>query len=119
MLCRVTHSADRAFEFAMLYRLLSNAAEIYPGFTSIELYRAMAATAACDQAEAREALGWAAYAGETRETSLAAVELALRTGDEPQRASAKAHVARLSEHPAGAEDPWLTAISRDLETRCP
>jgi hypothetical protein len=103
----------------LAYRLLSNAAEIYPGFTSIELYRAMAATAACDRAEAREALGWAAYAGETRETSLAAVELALRTGDEPQRAAAKAHVARLSEHPDGAGDPWLTAISRDIETRCP
>jgi len=101
------------------YRSLSNAAEIYRGFTSIELYRAMAATAACDETEAREALGWAAYSGETRETSLAAVELALRTGDEPQRAAAKAHVARLSEHPDGAADPWVAAISRDLETHCP
>lgn len=101
------------------YRSLSNAAGIYPGFTSIELYRAMAATAACDEAEAREALGWAAYSGETRETSLAAVELALRTGDEAQRAAAKAHVARLLEHPDAARDPWLAAISRDLETRCP
>jgi hypothetical protein len=101
------------------YRSLSAAAAIYPGFTSIELYRAMAATAACDEAEAREALAWAAYSGETRETSLAAIELALRTGDEPQRATAKAHVARLLEHPDAAGDPWLAAISGDLDIRCP
>jgi hypothetical protein len=101
------------------YRSLSDAAEMYPGFTSIELYRAMAALAACDEGEAREALGWAAYSGETRGTSLVAVELALRAGSESQRAAAVAHVARLSEHQESARDPWVAAISRNLETRCP
>jgi hypothetical protein len=101
------------------YRSLSGAAEVYPGFTSIELYRAMAAMAACDEVEAREALDWAAYSGESRGTSLVAAELALRTGDEAQRAAAAARIVRLSEHPQSARDPWVAAISRDLDTRCP
>jgi hypothetical protein len=101
------------------YRSLSEAAEVYPGFTSIELYRAMAAMAACDASQVREALGRAAYSGETRDTSLVAVELALRTGDESQRAAAKVHVERLSAHPQSASDPWVAAIARDLESRCP
>jgi hypothetical protein len=101
------------------YRSLSGAAEVYPGFTSIELYRAMAAMAACDELEAREALDWAAYSGESRGTSLVAAELALRTGDESQRAAAAARIVRLSEHPQSARDPWVAAISRDLQTRCP
>jgi hypothetical protein len=79
----------------------------------------MAALAACDEVEAREALDWAAYSGETRGTSLVAVELGLRTGDESQRAAAVAHIARLSEHEESARDPWVAAISRSLDTRCP
>jgi len=101
------------------YRSFSDAAQMYPGFTSIELYRAMAALAACDEAEAADALGWAAYSGETRGTSLVAVELGLRTGGESQRAAAVAHVVRLSEHQQSARDPWVAAISRSLDTRCP
>ncbi len=101
------------------YRSLSEAAGIYPGFTSIELYRAMAAMAACDESHAREALGRAAYSGETRDTSLAALELALRTGDDSERAAAKARLERLSTRPESAGDPWVAAISRDLENRCP
>jgi hypothetical protein len=92
---------------------------MYPGFTSIELYRAMAALAACDEAEAAEALGWAAYSGETRGTSLVAVELALRAGSESQRAAAVAHVAQLSERQETEHDPWVAAVARDFETRCP
>ena len=101
------------------YRSLSEAAEVYPGFTSIELHRAMAAVAACDETQAREALGRAAYSGESRKTSLVAVELALRTGDDSERAAAKAHVQRLSASPQSAGDPWVAAIARDLEARCP
>ena len=101
------------------YRALSEAAEVYPGFTSIELYRAMSALAACDVTEAREALGRAAHTGETRETSLLAVELALRTGDDAVRAAAEAHLARLSAHPESAGDPWVSAIAQDVATRCP
>jgi hypothetical protein len=101
------------------YRSLSEAAEVYPGFTSIELYRAMAALAACEESQSREALGRAAYSGETRSTALVAVELALRTGEESQRAAATAHVVRLSEHEESARDPWVAAIVSDLDTRCP
>jgi len=115
-MCRTDDEREAA---RRAYRLLSEAAEIYPGFTSIELYRAMAAMAACDEPEAREALDWAAYAEETRDTSLVAIELALRTGDESARVAAKAHIARLLEHDESARDPWVVAIARDLETRCP
>jgi hypothetical protein len=101
------------------YRSLSEAAEIYRGFSTIELYRAMAAMAACDEPQAREALDWAAYSGETRETSLVELELALRSGDEPQRAAARRHIERLSVHPKSASDPWVAAIAHDLEARCP
>ena len=100
------------------YRSLSEAAEVYPGFTSIELYRAMAAMAACDLLDARDALGRAVYSGETRETSLVAVELALRTGDDSERAAAEAHLARLSTHPQSAGDPWVVGLVRDRDVRC-
>jgi len=101
------------------YRSFSEAAEMYPGFTSIELYRAMAALAACDEVQAGEALGRAAYSGETRETSLVTIELALRMGDDPQRAKAKAHVEQLRVHPETGGDPWVVALGRDLDSRCP
>lgn len=114
------HRTDAERETARAaYRFLSDAAAIYPGFTSIELLRAMAAMAACDEAEAREALDWAAYAGETRETVLVGLELALRTGDESQRAAATARVAQLLQQHGATPDPWLAAIARDLDTRCP
>jgi hypothetical protein len=92
---------------------------MYPGFTAIELYRAMAAIAACDEPQAREALGRAVYSGETRESSLVAIELALRMGSDPQRAAAKAHVERLLAHSESALDPWVVALGRDLDSRCP
>ncbi|MFZ1864091.1 MAG: hypothetical protein WAU39_07725 [Polyangiales bacterium] len=101
------------------YRSLSEAAEIYPGFTSIELYRAMAAMAACDAKQAREALGRAQYSGDTRETSLVAVELALRTGNQAQRAAARRHLDRLLQDPQGARDPWVAAIAVEARNRCP
>lgn len=100
------------------YDALSTAAEVYPGFTTIELYRAMAAMAACDLPQAREALGRAQYSGETRETSLVALELALRAPNEAQRREAEAHLDRLLGHPKGARDPWVLAIAGDRDTRC-
>jgi hypothetical protein len=50
---------------------------------------------------------------------LIAVELALRTGDDAERIAAKAHIMRLLEHDESARDPWVAAIARELETRCP
>jgi len=101
------------------YQQLSRAAATYRGFTSIELYRAMAALAACDETEASEALGWALYSGDSRETALIGIELALRVGGEGERAAAQQQLARLLSNEQSARDPWVQAIARDLETRCP
>jgi hypothetical protein len=101
------------------YRYLSEAAAVYPGFTSIELYRAMAASAACDESAAREALAWATYSGDRRETSLVAIELALRMDPESPRAAAESRILSLAGDPRSAEDPWVIAIARDREARCP
>jgi hypothetical protein len=79
----------------------------------------MAAMAACDADRAREALGRAQYSGDTRETSLVAVELALRTGDDAQRAAARRHLSRLLQDPQGSRDPWVAAIAADAKSRCP
>jgi hypothetical protein len=116
---RMYRTGDEREAARRAYRSLLEAAEVYPGFSSIELYRAMAAIAACDEAQAREALARAAYSGETRDTSLVAVELALRMGDASQLAAAKAHVERLSSQVETAGDPWVAAIADDIETRCP
>lgn len=116
---RMYRTAEEREAARRAYRSLSEAAKVYPGFSSIELFRAMAATAACDEAGAREALRWAAYSGETRETSLVALELALRSGNQTQRAAAQAQIERLSTHPETAADPWVAAIARDLDDRCP
>jgi hypothetical protein len=115
-IARTDEERDSARE---AYRYLSEAAAVYPGFTSIELYRGMAALAACDEPAAREALAWAAYSGETRETSLLATEIALRMEAESQRAAAKARILSLARDPRSAQDPWVSAIARDLEARCP
>lgn len=101
------------------YGRLTVAANAYPGFTSIELFRAMAAMSACDITEAREALGRAVYGGPTRGTSLAALELSLRAGDESERAAAAAHASRLSSRPESRDDPWVAAIAEDIGVRCP
>jgi hypothetical protein len=98
---------------------LSVPANAFPGFTAIELYRAMAALSACDIGEAREALGRALYSGQTRDASLVALELSLRGGGRSERSAAVAHLQRLSAHPESRNDPWVIAIARDVETRCP
>lgn len=101
------------------YERLSVAANRYPGFTAIELYRAMAALSACDIAEAREALGRAVYGGETRGTSLVALELSLRAGQASERSDVVAHLGRLIAHSGSRDDPWVVAIARDMDVRCP
>lgn len=112
-----THDELQAARSA--YAALTRAAQIYPGFTSIELYRGMAALAACDVDEARHALARAAYSGETRGTTLASLELALRGGDEGQRSAAVGRVEGLLARPQGRNDPWLAAIREETEVRCP
>ena len=101
------------------YGRLTIAAQAFPGFTEIELYRAMAALAACDIPQAREALGRATFAGQTRGTSLAALELSLRAGDDAERSAAIAHLQRLLDDPHSRLDPWVRAIAADVGTRCP
>jgi hypothetical protein len=100
------------------YERLCVAADRYPGFTAIELYRALAALASCDIAEAREALGRAVYGGQTRGTSLAALELSLRAGEASERSAAVAHAVRLNARPESRDDPWVAAIAEDVDVRC-
>jgi hypothetical protein len=116
---RIAHSDTERQAARLAYRALSRSAEMYRGFTSIELYRGMAAAAACDESEAREALAWAAYSGETRETALLGLELALRFGDANQVAAARARVAALMQNHESAGDRWLLAIADELDARCP
>ena len=101
------------------YERLSVAAQRFPGFTTIELYRSMAALAACDLPEAREALGRATYTGPTRATSLVGLELSLRGGNPEERTEAKAELGRLLDDPERRTDPWVRAIAADVAARCP
>lgn len=99
------------------YALLTQASDVYPGFTSIELCRAMAALSACDIEEARMALGRGRFARETRDTTLVGLEVALRAGDDAERREAIEELERLrSERP---DDPWLLAIAAETDVRCP
>ncbi|MEM8607706.1 MAG: hypothetical protein AAGF92_11400 [Myxococcota bacterium] len=106
-------AARRSFEE------LAAASETYPGFTTIEVYRGLAALAACDLDQARTSLARAAYSGETRETALASFELVLRSSDESKRKEALAAIDGLLERDDAQGDPWLRAIRADDETRCP
>jgi len=101
------------------YALLTNAANVYPGFTSIELYRAMAALSTCNIDEAREALGRARLAGETRGTTLVALEVALRAGEHADREAAVEHLERLRAQPQTQNDPWVSALANEIDVRCP
>ncbi|MBW2685768.1 MAG: hypothetical protein JRE19_07600 [Deltaproteobacteria bacterium] len=116
---RKSRNDDEQARARAAYEQLSVAASSFPGFTSIELYRAMAALSACDISEAREALGRAVYGGQTRGTSLAALELSLRAGAPSERSAAAAHVARLSARPDSRDDPWVAAIVDDIDVHCP
>jgi len=117
---RIYRSAEEQERARRAYRSLSEAAEIFPGFTSVEIYRAMAAMAACDLPQAREALGRALYSGETRATVLVGVELDLRSDrDDAQRVAAITQLERLLAQPESGNDPWVLAIERDRDQRCP
>lgn len=116
---RMAQSSEEREAARAAYRSLSEAAAIYRGFPSIELYRAMAAASACDEQEAREALELANYKGVTRGTSLAATEIALRMGSENERVAAKEQIGQLSTNTKSAGDPWVAAIARDIDVRCP
>ncbi len=100
------------------YERLGIPAASFPGFTSVELHRAMAALSACDVDEARIALGRARYGGETRETSLLGLELGLRAGDDVERSDAAAHLEQLQANPQSRIDPWVIAIAADSGVRC-
>jgi len=113
------HGGDEQARARAAYERLSVAANRYPGFTTIELYRAMAALSACDTGAASEALGRAMFGGQTRGASLVALELSLRAGDASERSAAKAQVERLLAHPESGDDPWVAAIAEDIDVRCP
>ena len=100
------------------YARLTVAADAFPGFTSVELYRAMAALAACDVEEARVALARAEVGGRTRGTSLVGIELAIRAGEPPERSAAAAAVERLRTQAATRDDPWVRAIVQHADARC-
>ena len=116
---RKYRNADEQARARAAYERLSVAANSYPGFTAIELYRAMAALSACDTAEARDALGRAVYGGQTRGTSLVSLELSLRAGEATERSAAVAHTARLEAGRESRDDPWVAAIAQDIDVRCP
>jgi len=101
------------------YERISVAANRFPGFTTIELFRSMAALSACDVVEAREALGRAMYSGQTRASTLVSLELSLRAGSKPDRSAALAQLRRLRMHPESGDDPWVAAIEREVGIRCP
>ncbi len=97
---------------------LRAASERFPGFTSIELYLAMASLSSCDVAGARAAYGRALYGGRTREAALVGLELALRAGTPSERSSAVIQLENLLRTDEGQRDPWVRAIAEDLEARC-
>ncbi|MGB5695396.1 MAG: hypothetical protein WBM46_07095 [Polyangiales bacterium] len=111
-------SPDERARARAAYDRLSVPAARFPGFTAIELYRAMAALSACDVFQTHEALGRAVYGGETRGTSLVALELALRAGTAEERSAAEAQLERLQADYRSRNDPWVTAIAADVDVRC-
>ncbi len=116
---RMYRSADEQRRARAAYERLSVVADRLPGFTTVELFRSMAAAAACDVPQARLALARATHREQTRGTTLAGIELALRSGNESERAAAIAHLERLRAHPESRDDPWVAAIADDVDLRCP
>lgn len=112
---RPAGTEDEKTRAADAYRHLSTSAATFPGFTTIELYRALAALSICHVEEARVALARARFGGDTRETALAQIELSLRAGDPDQRRAASEELARLGKDPVAGNDPWVRALlSADL-----
>lgn len=116
---RMARNASEQKRARDAYGLLTVPARRYPGFTTIELFRAMAALSACDVSKAREAAGRAMVGGQTRETSLVLLEIELRAGPEPRRVAAMEQLDRLRMNPESRDDPWVVALTRNLAERCP
>ena len=100
-------------------RLLGQASERSPGYSPIELFRAMAALSACDSALALDSLLAARNAQDTRTSRLIGLEIALRSGSEKERSAALAHVQTLKASPGMERDPWVDAIAEETAVRCP
>lgn len=116
---RMADNEDEKTRARDAYALLTQASDVYPGFTSIELFRAMAALSACDIDKARDALGRASAARETRDTALVAIELRVRTGDEVERKAALADLKELSAQKQMESHPWVLSIAQETDVRCP
>lgn len=79
----------------------------------LNAYWALAALAACELDEAREALGRARLEEENREAVLTGVEIDLRAGN---RAAVEQFLERATRFVGPNDDPWLAAIRSDLAT---
>ena len=98
--------------------LLGKASTRYPGYSPIEMFRAMAALSACDSELARKSLGRARDAATTRAGRLIGVDIALRSGTEEERSAALAYLEALQKTPGIERDPWVTAIAEEIDVRC-
>lgn len=117
---RMSVTAEERDQTRRAYRLLTEAATVYPGFPSIERYRAMAASSACKTDAARNALARASVTGPSRDTVLAELELTLRGPDGSARDDSLSHLAKLRADPRTKNDPWVLAIAAeaDANVRC-
>ncbi len=101
------------------YGALTEAADIQREFNAIELFRALAASSACDLESAALSLRAARRGGGNRMIELAALELALRGPDNDDRAAALSRL-QILKRSEGPNDPWVRAIVADVEAgvRC-
>ncbi|MEM7434543.1 MAG: hypothetical protein AAF436_05275 [Myxococcota bacterium] len=113
---RAATTPDETEHARKAHELLTEAAAAYPGFTSIEVYRTLAAVASCELENAAEALQRAEVAGPTRDTILAGLELSLRRATDASRA--REHLTRLQSQAATANDPWVIALAADPSPPC-
>jgi hypothetical protein len=95
--------------------LLGKASTRYPGYSPIEMFRAMAALSACDSELARKS---ARDAATTRAGRLIGVDIALRSGTEEERSAALAYLEALQKTPGIERDPWVSAIAEEIDVRC-
>ncbi len=102
------------------YQSFTRAADVQPEFNAIELLRGMAASSLCDIELARTSFDVARSEGPHRPTALAEMELALRSPNDGERASAHSQLKTLEEHPSSRDDPWVKALVADVQAgvRC-
>lgn len=117
---RMSRDDDENQKARAAYQAFTRASEVQPGFNAIEFFRGMAASSACDIELARASFDVARSEGPHRPTALAAMELALRSPTDEERASARAQLRTLEEHPGSRNDPWVKALVADAEAgvRC-